>query len=331
MIELEHSKLYIVFAILLFVVLYLETWKTLNLVLGRKRYKFIFINILIVSCVAFSISRIDVVDYTKHDKALLFSKPEYNLPKSFFNNKTKQAYPSFIDVQLKIDDTNSPYLIIDGKRTYDFSDLRHFFITEKNSVSQYYYHKQIVRIYADQYVKMEHIKAIEAQCFAANVTKIAYVLYNEDYRSRRFKENTLNTRIKESSLMSLEQSAKYPLPPPLPGPLFEFEYQDTVKVDIGKHITFNNKITKPEMLISKFQKHINTSTGFEYSLSTEANYQLYINVLSAHYKAVDNLRQLEATKGFNIHKEKYSFSEDEKTEYLRLRNKYPVLISEKLK
>ncbi len=330
MIELEYSKLYSVFAVLLFIVLYLETWKTLNLALGKKRYKFMFLNILIISCVAFSISRIDVVDYTKHDKALLFNKPVYKLPKSFFDNKTEQSNPVFIDVQLKLNENKIPYLIIDNKRTYDFYHLKGFFIAERNSMPEYRYYKLMVRIYADQDVKMEYIKAIEAQCYTSSIYRIAYVLYNEDYRSRRFKENTLNTYIKESSVMSLERSSKYPLPPPPPGPLFEFEYKDTIKVDIGKHITFNNKLVAPEMLVSKFQQYINASTGFEYALSTESSYQLYINVLSAHYKAADNLRQI-ATKGFNINKERYLFSEYEKEEYYKLKQKYPVLISEKLK
>lgn len=331
MIELEQFKLYIIFAILLFLVLYLETWKTLSLALGKKRYKFMLINILIVSCVSFGISRIDIVDYTKHDKALLFNKPIYELPKSFFNNEAKQANPVFIDIQLKLDQNNTSYLILDDKRTYNFSDLRHFFIAERNSMHEYMYYKMVVRIYADQDIKMEYIKAIEAQCFAANINRIAYVIYNEDYRSRRYNVNTLNTYLKESSLMSLERNSKYPLPPLPPSSIFEFEFENPVKIQIGKNVTFNDTIVISKMLVSKFQKHINASTGFEYSLSTEASYQEYINVISAHYKAVDNLRQLEATKGFDIHKEKYFFSEDEKEEYFKLRQKYPVLISEKLK
>ena len=333
MIELEYSKLYSIFAILLFVVLYLETWKTLSLALGKKRYKFLLINVLIISCVAFSMSRIDVVDYNKHDNVLLFNKPKYELPKSFFHNKTKQSYPIFIDVKLKLDDNKNPYLIIDDKRTYSFTDLRHFFQAERYSMREDNYYKVTVRIYADQDVKMKYIKAIEGECFAASIYKVAYVIYNEDYRSRKYNVNILNTHVKQSSLESLEQSANYTLPPlpPPPFPDSEFDFETIIKIKITDHITFNSKPVAPEKLVSKFQQYINASTGFEYQLSKEANYQLYINVISAHYKAVDNLIQLEKTKGFNFNKERYLFSEYEKEEYYKLKQKYPVLISEKLK
>ena len=61
--------------ILLTIVLFLESWKTLGIVLGKRRYKFMGVNILILSLLTLGLSRWNVINVKSIDTTLLTKNP----------------------------------------------------------------------------------------------------------------------------------------------------------------------------------------------------------------------------------------------------------------
>ncbi len=318
--------------ILLIGVMYLETWKTLLIVLGKRKYKWFAIHFVSLAILAFGLSKINVVDYKSMDESALNEYSNYEFPVSLFYDNERDYYGRYEVNFTLTSDSNGDLLIIngDGKRIYlnqVGSDVSKY----KNYVREDAISKLTVVLFADKDIELKHIKYFEAELFIYNQLKIRYLIHNPNTVNQRFVNRSFERSLLPFTL-DFMKATDIPLPPPPPHLWTEFEavYTDTVRVDVGNKVKFDEAFVTNNLLISRFEELINADTGFEYYFSKNATYQDYITVLSAHFKAANNVRQDNASKGFDISKDRYRFTEEQKRELWELKEKYPILAIDKI-
>ena len=87
------------FLILLILVLYLETWKTLITVIRKKKHYKMLTHFIVFIVFSFSLSQIELIDYKKINERQLRFRPLIDLPKSNFENVV--YYDNYLDIYLK--------------------------------------------------------------------------------------------------------------------------------------------------------------------------------------------------------------------------------------
>ena len=322
------SYLYVPF-ILLVMVMYLETWKTLITVLGRRKYKWLAIHFTSLAILAFGLSEIDIVDYKTIDESFQKEYSNIELPVGLFYDNDRSYYRGQ-EVNYKLTlDSNGNLLIVNGEgKQMALNQLREDVREHRNTLREDFAYELTVVLSADKDIDLRHIKEFEAELYAVNQVKIRYLIHNPNTLNQRFVSRSFGRRLPPSTL-DFKKPTDVSLPS-APWPEFKATYKDTVRVDVSSKIKFDEEFVTDAQLVARFQKRINEETGFEYRYSKSATYQDYITVLSAHFKAVQNIRQSKASKGFDISKEKYRFTEEQKKELWELKEKYHVLIIEKI-
>jgi hypothetical protein len=119
----------------------------------------------------------------------------------------------------------------------------------------------------------------------------------------------------------------FPVPPPPPILSNTYHFSDTLNISIQNEIKINGKEISKDKLVNEFKKHISQKTLFLYSFKSDTKYQDYITVLSSHFMAADELRKQEQTV---FRENDYEYDEPYKNEQNMLKEKYPIMIKEKL-
>ena len=314
--------------ILLLVVLYLESWKTLSTIFRKKRFKYQVLHLFFMIFFIFGLSRIELVNYRVIDENQLKYTPMIDLPKSKYDNVS--YYESYLDVYLNVDNNGK---LLFGYYENDLVDSHLDFLDFKLKLFESFQEKTSIRISANYDTKMSTIKSIEKQVKKANVNYIIYGTFENDLYAKRFSSSGIKIMLNDSSYYEDNIEKRF---------WFygrnnhfyevekDFKPTDTLKIKISKDIFVNDLIVPDNMLVKKFKKRINQKTIFEYEFSLDVEYQYYIKVLSAHLKAIDLIRK----ENIKVELEWEEFKHKNKSQYIkdqqRLRNEFPFRIIEKL-
>ena len=318
---------YLLTAILLLLVLFLESWKTLSLVLKKNRYKYQLLNLLTLVLLSFGLAQVDIIDYKSLDENALRSNPIVNQPHVDFYNEDRFMYGRAIYFKIDVDDKNEPVIYDEYGKKIPLNYIPLKIIEERMYLREELQDKFIVWLIANKDIDLIHIKKIEAELLMVNQWKIVYDVYNDDLLSRRFERRGLKKYISLYVERFLVDGEIIPLP------YFVEEskaYKDTLRISIGDDIKVNGLPISKDILIRKFKNSVNTNTAFEYQYNTDTKYQTYITVFSAHSQAVDELRKKEQTI-FPENPQFLEYSEYKKfsDEQWKLKKKYPLTIIEK--
>ncbi|MBC3847608.1 hypothetical protein H8K90_14520 [Winogradskyella echinorum] len=321
-------------SILLIIVLYLESWKTLILIMRKNRWKIQVVHLLAFVILTFTLSRIDIVDYKSIDKSLLNNSLIIDIPSSLYKNDNYKSY-NFNNLVFKMEvvsnDTVGLYNY--ANQTIELYEVYGYIREWKTELYFGEKSKFSPKLRANKDLPIKYIKQFELELLELNQRNVIYEISNDDELTSRFYNNQLMHRISPSLKDELPGTARPPMPPPIED--FELDkelkFMDTLRVHISSKVEIGGLVVPLKMLSKKLKNHINKSTIIEYIYTENVTYQDYINVLSAHKKAVWELRATENFDEIDSLIRRNQFSRDEKlnNERDRIKEKYPLYITER--
>ncbi|MEW4925114.1 hypothetical protein [Algibacter sp. 2305UL17-15] len=320
---------FIGFIIILIIVLYLEIWKTLSLVLRRKRFKIMIVHFILFMTFSYGLSNFELIDYEHLDKNQLKFKPLIELPKSEYNNVSFFDYYS--DVYLKEEDRLK--LSFRYHENY-LNDSYLDFIEYKGNLYEPYQEKMAIRVSAFKDTKMQTIKLIEDQVKKADINYLIWATFEKDLSATRFSNNGIKIKLKDKSYQEFDVLSGYYL---RKARFFKTDENnkpnDTIIVQIGKDLLINGVGISKNKLIENFESKINKNIIFQYEFNSDTKYQDYITVLSYHLAAIDSLREKNSKVELKFDNEKirYTNMEEFLNEKQQLRYEFPFLMTEKYK
>jgi len=318
---------YFYFIILLIAVLYLDTWKTLSLVLKDRKFKWMLIHFLFFITSSYGLSRLDFVDYNRLDNNQLNFKPLIHLPKSEYNNVSFQDY--YLDVYFK---ENKEKKLSFGYYENSLNDSHLDFLDYKLKLYEPYQDKLAIRLSANKHTKMKTIKSIEDQVKKAEIDYIIMATFEDDLHATRFSNCGIKIKLKDSGYQEDNVLNNFYS---MKTHFFKIEAgikpEDTLKININKNLVIDGSIVPKSQLIKNLQKKINKNIIFQYEFNSDSKYQDYIIVLSAHLSAIDSLRKKNTKVQLKWDNEKMRYTNKEQfiREQQTLRHKYPFFMIEK--
>ncbi|GEM_PF-4789128 len=322
-------------AYLLLIVLYLETWKNLTLLLKKKRFKIQVTHFLILLLLTFGLSKINIVDYKAIDEAFLVNNPIIDFPKSTFKNEKKNNWRQYeIAIKLKLDNEHNLDVFTSDRNRIGLSDLQSYIMNERTSYREELSSFLSVNILADKYLAVKYIKMVEAELYLAGIRRVNYEVYTENKNGGLYIENNIIEKrinktvlgFKRNSFIKKDTVQQILLPPlpPMP-PEIDYTYYDSLSVSIHRKLKIADRIISKETVSLVFKEAINTNILFCYEISDESTYQDYINVLSAHNKAVHELRKENEVIS---EESRYDSNKAYNLEQLKLKRQFPIHIIE---
>ena len=322
-------------SIFLIIVLYLDAWKTLSLVIKNNRLKIIVIHFCSFVLLSFCLSRLNVIDYKSLDKAAYRTRPNIDVPRSDFSDEPyERRYYNYLVFKIDFDSHGNIQLLNEQYEPIELTDAYNYVNNMKNELTEAVSYRAATRLRANKSIPIRYVKEFEFELFKYGQTKIIYEVQNDDDLTKRFYNNQIKNYISPSLHETFPRKPYDPSSVPFFDSYKKRVFSDTIRVDVGKNIMINGNIVALKDLVDKFKDFVNSSTIFEYVHTDKTSYQNYIDVLSAHKKAIKQLKVRDSKYDydemmFQIHRNQFSRDTILNNERDRLRKKYPILIVEK--
>ena len=272
------------FLILLILVLYLETWKTLITVIRKKKHYKMLTHFIVFIVFSFSLSQIELIDYKKINERQLRFRPLIDLPKSNFENVV--YYDNYLDIYLKRNEKTIQF----GYYENNINESHLDFLDYKTNLYGGFVQDVSIRLSADKRTKMDLIKSVEKKIVQAEINNIIYATQEKDVRARRFSNNGIKLRLKSNRLI---ENNKENIHFGIRNTYYDIENSlianDTVVLEIGSKIKMDGVEMDRKMLVTDFKNEIKKNKVFKYLYSNDLEFNDYIYVLSTHLKAVNLL------------------------------------------
>ena len=303
---------------LLVLVLYLETTKTLSKVIGRKRFKLMFINFAIISLLSVFLSCCNLVDYKAHNK--LVAPTEVNLPISNYEDEyeRKFRYPIILRVN-NVD--NKIELESEDKKKFGVQYLGAFIQNEKNSRREEELPFLTVSLIIDKDFSLHKLKDLEQEFYNLNISSMSYVIHNNDPSKINYELKYLPKHLNKS-IQFFDKKTEEDL---LDLELNSFKSIVRIKIQSNNFIIDGISMNSIE-LTKYFEKHIDESTLFNYQYDLDARYQDFISLYSSHLKARNNLVLKHSVIAKPEYEEYYDSAYNKEERFLK--NKFPILVFE---
>lgn len=312
-------------AILLLLVLYLESFKSLGQLLNNsQRLKFGLVNFFVLILFTFSLSKWNVIDYKSLDKIMLDIRPIMDYPYSIFYNDDESGFSNSIELLLKIEDNNEIYIYANDRK-WRLEDVPSIIASERASIREELVPFLQVNIIADKNVNINFIKKLELKLYSVNQRKVSYTVRTNDLLFPRFERRGIKKLITQD-ILSIKSNANNIQYPEIP---YEknTKIKDTIKILVGKKILFGKEgILNNKDLGNRLAKANLETTIFEYNYNKDVTFQDYISVLATHFSAVEKLRKDKQTIFINY---EYERNEPYNKEQKKLREIFPIFILEK--
>ncbi|MBD09455.1 MAG: hypothetical protein CMC68_01690 [Flavobacteriaceae bacterium] len=322
-------------SIFLIIVLYLDAWKTLSLVIKNNRLKTIFIHFCAFVLLSFCLSRLNVIDYKSLDEAAYSARPNIDVPHSVFSDEPyERRYYNYLVFKIDFDSHGNIQLYNEQYEPIELTDAYNYVNNMKNELTEAVSYRAATRLRANKSIPIRYVKEFEFELFKYGQYKIIYEVQNDDELTNRFYNNQIKNYISTSLHEAFPRKPNEPPRVPFFDKYKELEFSDTIRVNIGKKIMINGDVVVFEDLVDKFKLHVNSSTIFEYVYTDEASYQNFIDVLSAHKKAIKQLKVRDSKFDYDemmlqIYRNQFGRDTILNNERDRLREKYPIHIIEK--
>jgi len=319
-------------SILLIIVLYLDSWKSLITVIKKNRWKIQGIHLITFVVLTFMLSRVNIIDYKSLDASILASNPTVDVPSSLYlNDNHRRNFYDHLVFKMDFVGKNQVGLFNEFNEPIEWDDL--YQIVSDYNADSFNYDRLLVRLRANKNIPIKYIKEFEFILLEMNQWQLLiYEVANTDESTASFYNNQLEKYISPSLQEAFPRTRK---PAEIIGGDFykNQEFQDTLSIHISEEIRVDDLKIVPSKLSESLKSHINQSSIIEYVYGENVTYQDYINVLSAHKIAA---RELRATENFDEIDElirRNPFSRDEKltAERNRITKKYPFRITERFK
>ncbi|WP_452226722.1 hypothetical protein [Lacinutrix cladophorae] len=307
---------------LLLIVLYLESQKSLGMLLNNsQRLKFVIIHFITLLAITFSISRINTLNYKKLDNVMLVNNPIVDCPFSeFYNDNDSWRYG--FDIKIEEDKNGVIKLYVYDKK-WQVEEIPKMVQVEHASRRAEVIHFLRANLVADRNMKIQTIKKLELYLFKSNQFNVSYTVKTRDSLFDRMDRRGIKKRILNDILdfESVKKDSVHLLVKE------KYRFNNTIKVHVGEIIIFDTiEVKSQQELVEKFKTANSKNTAFEYIYQENTVYQDYINVLGAHFQAVDILRKEKQTV---FQENKYTKTPMYTEEQRELQSLFPVIILEK--
>jgi biopolymer transport protein ExbD len=188
--------------ILIIIVLYLQTWNTIGLTFKRKSLKWMLLTGVIISIIAFGLSRINLIDYKTINQNYLVKNIHHNyrleLPET--NSCERLFRRSLIEniyvVKSKNQNETEPLIIVENKKI-DLYELKDKIMDWQSMRGEYDKYHMIYQLHIDKTIKMEFINQVKTELAKSGGTRIAYAVVpkNPEYDIRFYKDYSFQTQI----------------------------------------------------------------------------------------------------------------------------------------
>lgn len=194
--------IYILFFIV--IVLYLQCWKTIRMVLGRKSLLRMGICFLIVSVMAFLLSFIQVINYKEINRIILSkhapTKYQMQYPESTFHT-LREYFPFRLNIYLALDDNQKEVVVVMDGEVVDSLQLNAKINEIKNWYPERFHVLLMAHLHIDKRIPVKYVERLKEQLRECNIYRIAYVLLkNEDFPNNYYETCLIPSRIPDQKI-----------------------------------------------------------------------------------------------------------------------------------
>ena len=251
----------------------------------------------------------------------LEANPIVDLPKSFYHQNLDYRYPT-ISFKILQDDNGELIIRNQYNEVIEMHEISNEIINERASLREELYSRLNVIVSADKNITLKNIKQIEVVLFSIGQRRITYEVRNENLLTRSFQRKAIAKTIAYNILQFRPKEASFY--PPFPDRIFkEPVFKDTLNVYVENSVIIDGVKVPKIMLVDKFKDNVSIDILINYLISENTTYQDYITVLSAHFKAVDELQKKE-----QVIEDSYELYEDFMKEQSELKLKFPIITAE---
>jgi hypothetical protein len=294
--------------ILIIIVLFMQTWKTLRITYRRNSLKWMFISAVIVSVLSLSVSRIDIIDYNQINE--MFSSKNavsaYKLKVPESNVSVKYIERETIEITLATDGHNKEPKVIINNNIVPFDKINSVIDSLKEEYSDYIFLLRY-RIIADSNIEMTYIHKLEKVIVdnmpeVIGAAKIGYAVLppNREFDDRYYSDYTFNHYVVSSkSMLQQRVLENYDREISRSSNIIRIEYSD-------KNMIINNNVVLFGDAKSVLADLMIADTDFfaEFHMNCEADFQSYITSLTSFYEAMsvvrNNYAQRHYSKSFSM-------------------------------
>lgn len=308
--------------ILIVIVLFLQTWNTISLSSKRKGQKWMLISGVLLSIIAFGISRINIIDYKTINHNYLKKNIHYNynleLPESdSYKRIEKRSLTENIYLVDSKQNENESIIIVDNEQI-SFEKLHEKIIEWQSVRYKYDVPFMVYRLHIHKSIKMDFVNQVKKELTKSNVSRIAYAVVpaNNEYDKRFYQDysfsmllpnwkadwmnpKTIKDLNKVQNIIEIKQT--------------EFDY------------LINDTLVKTNRIKSTIKRLIQENSDYiiKFYVNDNAVFSDYFKVLLSLKEAVNELRNLYSEKKF--FKQYDLLDYEEATE---VRQKFPFRIFE---
>nr|WP_320119527.1 hypothetical protein [uncultured Marinifilum sp.] len=186
--------------ILIIIVLFLQTWNTIGLTFKRKSLKWMLLTGVIISIIAFGLSRINLIDYKaiNHNYLAKNIHNNYSLELPETNSYERLFQRSLIEniyvVKSKSQNENEPFIVVENKKI-DLNELNDKIMDWQSVRSEYEIPHMVYQLHIDKTIKMGFVNQLKNELAKSGVTRIAYAVVpiNPEYDIRYYKDFSFQT------------------------------------------------------------------------------------------------------------------------------------------
>lgn len=302
--------------VLITLVLYLQTWISMRRINKKQSLKWLFISMIVVSTIAFGLSKVNLIDYKSINNIALqknipfkynLEVPESNCYESKLENRflTKSIYV----VRNKQHENSTPQIFIDNQEV-TIKGLGHKILEFQNSVNEFNVNLCLYNLHIDKTVKMAFVNDLKNEMAKINALKIAYAIVpsNAKYDKRYYKDYSLRVRLPNYS--SENNSLLY-------------RYKETTEfeniIEIENNDTGEYKINGKPYLVENLKQTIkdkikwNVNYIVRFYINDNIDFSVYFNIISKTKEAVDELRNEYALTNYSTEFENLEVEQMDRT------------------
>lgn len=322
-------------SVFLILVLYLDSWKSLSLVIKKSRWKIMSLHFLTILLLVLGLSQLNIIDYKSIDDIAYSARPTVEVPKSTFIDELylKRYYDDLV-FKLDYDLSGNIDLQTEYNTSLELSEVQNNINEWKNDIVEELRYRATPRLRANKNIPIAFIKEFESKVYTSGNFNIIYEVANDNESTKRFYNNQIKYAISPSLLDVLPRKPYEPPRVPYFNGYKERVFLDTIRIDIANNVYVDNMSVELENLATCLKKYIKPTIIFEYVYKDITTFQDYINVLSAHNRAIKELKIDDCMYDYDemilqIHRNQFSRDEKLKAELDRLRKRFPILITER--
>ncbi len=270
--------------ILSIIVLFLQSWTGIRLTFKRGSFKWLLTTAVVISILAFGMSRINFIDYHKVNQSVLdknvYYKYDLELPLSSFYEKPYSKY-SLEEIYV-VEENNKPIVLFKDEKI-SFEDFLN--INDKKRISdRLNYRRSNFQLYIDKDIKMSFVKKLKDKLHELDIWKIGYGVMPEDlqYDIRYYRDAYLPDYLQskdEESVSFLAEGIK------------EWKGKGVISYGVElklDQVLFEGRSVSFEELINLFKHKITKKPSqlcFFY-VDDYSNFDSYIKIKSSYKRAV---------------------------------------------